>query len=220
MQQSPELSLQYFNEAKRLRHLGDFKRSIEMLKMSILVYQADPDLPTNFYSMGKTYYLDNNFRSSLKCYEIYNNLCALRNPAIIEDYSNFCNPQPPTADGKSGEEFLNAFIGNFMKSYVSSTEARIRFQTSFRNLAHNVGHSINDSANQNRYSLEIRWYQQELLGQNPGNSIPDVYSSYQQYDEKCTDIGFNKIYSWLDNFLTSKNMTTYTITMINDIINN
>lgn len=214
IQQSPELSLQYFNEAKRLRHQGNFKRSIEMLKNSILVYQKDPDLPMNFYSLGKTYYLDSNFNLSLKCYEIYSNICALRTPEIISDY-NAMN-QRNMRDRREGEDVESYIISQMF----GGTDASIKFNSSFNNLAHNVGHAIEDPKNISRFYKEIRWYKFLLMGENPQSKLPGVQQAYDKYDEEiCTPSGFKKIYSWMDNFSAGRDMNKYTIDMINDVLN-
>lgn len=215
MQQSPELSMQYFNEGKKARHQGDFKRAIEMFKNSILVYQADPDMPTNFYSLGKTYYLDNNTKMSLSCYEVYNNLCTLMNPPILEDYKSFHNSQPYEIEHHSGEDFLESSIRNFTKSYATNISAQTRFQGSFRNLAHNIGHTIDDPKNTYKHSEDIKFYRSQLLGQN--SDIPT--SSYERYDAECTLTGFNQIYSWMDNFLKNTDMQKYTLNLMNNILN-
>lgn len=214
IQQSPELSLQYFNEAKRFRHQGNFKGAIQMLKNSILVYQNDPDLPMNFYSLGKTYYLAVEFTMSLKCYEIYCNICAIRQPEIISDYKKM--DQRNMRDRKEGERVEDFIISQMF----GGMDASVKFNSSFRNLAHNVGHAIEDPKNISRFYREISWYRYELMGENPQSKMPEVYDSYEKYDESiCTESGFKKIYSWMDNFLTSRDIEKYTVEMINDILN-
>ena len=208
MQQSPELSMQYFNEGKKARHQGDFKRAIEMFKNSILVYQADPDMPTNFYSLGKTYYLDNNTKMSLACYEVYNNLCTLINPPILNDYRRI-NKNLTVAS------FIGRFIDIDTDIGGTNNEAGGRFFTSFRNLAHNIGHAIDDPKNTYKHSHDINFYRSQLLGQN--SDIPT--SSYERYDAECTLTGFNQIYSWMDNFFKYKDMQKYTLNLMNDILN-
>lgn len=191
MQQSPELSLRYFNEAKQLRYQGNFTTAIALQKQSILVYQDDPDLPTNFYSLGKTYYLNGDYNWSLKSYEVYNNLCVIKNPIILDDFIAFTN----------------------------SNVAKERFLASFTNLAHNTGHSLEDPKNVYKFSQEILWYKNELMGKSSANTSRMVYESYQKYDEDCTLKGFNLIFTWMDKFLKNRNIRQDTINLIDSILN-
>lgn len=191
MQQSPELSLRYFNEAKQLRYQGNFSAAIELQKQSILVYQSDPDLPTNFYSLGKTYYLYGDYNLSLKSYEVYNNLCVIRTPMILDDYSMI----------------------------TSSNFAKERFLASFTNLAHNTGHSLEDPKNAYKFSQEILWYKNELMGKGSANTSRMVHESYQKYDEECSLKGFRLIFDWMDKFLSNRNINQDTVNLINSILN-
>lgn len=191
MQQSPELSLRYFNEAKQLRYQGNFTAAIALQKQSILVYQDDPDLPTNFYSLGKTYYLNGDYNRSLKSYEVYNNLCVIKNPMILDDFMAFTN----------------------------SNVAKERFLASFTNLAHNTGHSLEDPKNAYKFSQEILWYKNELMGKSSANTSRMVYESYKKYDEDCTLKGFNLIFTWMDKFLKNRNIRQDTINLIDSILN-
>ena len=191
MQQSPELSLRYFNEAKQLRYQGNFTAAIALQKQSILVYQKDPELPTNFYSLGKTYYLNGDYDLSLKSYEVYNNLCVIRAPMILEDYSMF----------------------------TRSNSAKERFLSSFANLAHNTGHSLEDPKNAYKFSQEILWYKNELMGKGSANTSRLVYEAYQKYDEECTLKGFSLIFSWMDKFFVNRNIHQDTLNLANSILN-
>lgn len=190
MQQSPELSLRYFNEAKQLRYQGNFRAAIELQKQSILVYQNDPDLPMNFYSLGKTYYLNGEYKLSLKSYEVYNNFCVIKNPMILDDYSMI----------------------------MRSNTSKERFLASFANLAHNIGHTLEDPKNAYKFSQEILWYKNELMGKTSANTSHTVYSSYQKYDEECTLKGFSLIFEWMDKLLSSRNIRQNTINLINSIL--
>ena len=191
MQQSPELSLRYFNEAKQLRYQGNFTAAIALQKQSILVYQNDPDLPTNFYSLGKTYYLNGDYNWSLKSYEVYNNLCVIKNPMILDDFIAFTN----------------------------SNVAKERFLASFTNLAHNTGHSLEDPKNTYKFSQEILWYKNELMGKSSANTSRIVYEAYQKYDEECIIKGFSLIFNWMDKFLKNRNIRQDTINLIDSILN-
>ena len=191
MQQSPELSLKYFNEAKQLRYQGNFSAAISLQKQSILLYQSDPELPVNFYSLGKTYYLNGDYNLSLQSYEIYNNLCVIKNPMILDDYSMF----------------------------TRSNSAKERFLASFANLAHNTGHSLEDSKNIYKFSQEILWYKNELMGKSSANTSRLVYEAYQKYDEDCTVKGFSLIFAWMDKFLSNRNIRQDTINLIDSILN-
>ena len=191
MQQSPELSLRYFNEAKQMRYKGNFSAAIALQKQSILVYQNDPELPINFYSLGKTYYLNGDYNLSLQSYEVYNNFCVIKNPMILDDYSMI----------------------------TRSNSAKERFLVSFTNLAHNTGHSLEDSKNAYKFAQEILWYKNELMGKSSANTSQIVYEAYQKYDEECTLKGFYLIFTWMDKFFSNRNIRQDTINLMDSILN-
>ena len=110
-------STRLFQEAVEMKRQGNFARSIELQKQSVIAWPQDPELASNFYSMGKTYYLLQAYKPSFLSYKIYADLCSIKNPAILEDYRAFLN----------GDNF-----------------AAQRLNVSFRNLAHDLGHTIVD----------------------------------------------------------------------------
>lgn len=81
-----QLGLELFNQAVAKKREGKFIEAIKLQQQSIAACLDDPELPQNYYSMGKTFYLAGDYYSCLACYEVYNGLCVLKNPPIIEDY--------------------------------------------------------------------------------------------------------------------------------------
>ena len=170
---NPQKSLELFNQAVAMKRAGRFAESIRLQKQSILEYPEDPELPNNYYSMGKTYYLMGEYDLSIACYKVYNGLCVMMSPAILADYR---------------------------KALSRDSAALQRLSMSFRNLAHNLGHSLNDPKMLSSKRNEIRWYTLELMGRRPAEVEPNLAryeESYWKYDDECADIGFNVLeYLW------------------------
>jgi len=180
----PDLSVRLFQKAVQMKRAGNFALSINLQKQSIKAYPEDPELPNNFYSMGKTYYLLQDYKHSLVAYNIYDGLCVMKNPMILQDY----------VVASKGDQF-----------------ALQRLTAAYRNLAHNLGHTVVDggllsSSVTNIYGShenEILWYRYELMGKNP-SEMPSMYEyrdSYLAYDEKCAEQGYKFIESFWEQFL-------------------
>ena len=175
---NPEFSLQLFNRAVEAKRQGRYSKAIRLQKESIAAYPEDPDLMQNFYSMGKTYYLLENYSLSIACYKIYNGLCIVRNPDIIRDY---------------------------IRLNKGDREALQRYAMAFRNLAHNVGHSALDGNNKYSNEKEVLWYKYELEGKNANNLLSGYAGVAEQYDNECIDAGFAYIHDWTTAFVRNQN---------------
>ena len=168
-----ELSTQLFNQSVAMRREGRYEEAIKLQKQSITVYPEDPEIASNFYSMGKIYYMMKEYEKSLIAYKVYNNLCVEKNPSIIRDY-------------------------NAMLRYGDNL-AQQKLLSSFRNLAHNVGHCVLDKDFQVKYSKEIMWYRYLLMGKKPEqymNNADKIGKDYEKYDESCMEKGFSVIFGW------------------------
>lgn len=171
---NPKLSLDLFNQAVAAKRQGHYDEAIRLQKQSIAAYPEDPDLMQNFYSMGKTYYLAGDYASSYTCYQIYDGLCIIRNPPILEDFISLCK---------------------------GDKNAMQRFVLSFRNLANHIGHASLDKNNAG--ANEVLWYKSELAGKNPQNisSLSGYAGAAEQYNNKCIEMGFKSIEKWTKKFI-------------------
>ncbi len=145
-----EQSTQLFNQAVEMKRQGRFAEAIRLQQESIRVYPEDPELPNNYYSMGKIFYLMNEFDACYSCYLAYTGMCVEFQPKILTDFQDV------------------------LRGDRNATE---RFVASFSNIARHIGHSIIDEKMKFQKSREIDNYRQELMGKKI-NGYSDVGSEY------------------------------------------
>ena len=145
-----EQSTQLFNQAVEMKRQGRFAEAIHLQQESIRVYPEDPELPNNYYSMGKTFYLMNNYTASLSCYLVYTGMCAEFQPAVLRDFQGVLN---------------------------NDRYAIERFAPAFSNIARHMGHAVMDEKMKFQKSREIEFYRQELMGKR-NNAYSDAGSEY------------------------------------------
>lgn len=135
-----ELSLQLFNQGLEAKRQGRFAESVRLQQESIRAYPEDPDLPQNFYSMGKTLYLAGKYNSAVVCYAVYNTLTVFRNPALLAAWKK-------ARQGDRAAE--NALYKEF---YI---------------VAKHIGHASMDPEDGGKHTRAISFYQAELMGKHP-----------------------------------------------------
>lgn len=212
---NPQLSLKLFNEAVEMKRQGKYLQSIELQKQSMRAYPDDPNVMSNFYAIGKVYYLAGNYDMSIVSYRVYANLCAIKNPAILQDYSCISN----YTNNLAKKLFTPEEILDQMQNY---NIVKQRFHGSFRNLAHNLGHTLIDRRELFLHRKEILWYEYELRGKDPEQEdykLSGYRDKYEQYDEKCIQAGFEAIYHIYNTFLKDgRNAEQITINLMNSIV--
>lgn len=171
--QSPQESLNYFNAAVDYKRAGRYSEAIDFQIQSIQCYLFDPEIPSNFYSMAKTYYLMNKNDDSLNCYHIYLQLCIIKSPDIAKDLYAINN---------------------------GATDAAMRLNMSFWNLFKNVGHAMFDEKNNLKKKNEIEYYRSELVNKPLNNERTKLMS--EQYDKELAryvaPILFEKMQEMID----------------------
>lgn len=153
--QSYQDSLNYFNAAVDQKRAGRYSEAIDLQVQSIQCYLFDPEIPNNFYSMAKTYYLMNRNKDSLNCYRIYLQLCILKSPDIAKDLYALNNGAP---------------------------DAAMRLNMSFWNLFKNMGHAMLDERNKLEKKIEIEYYRSELVSKPLNDERTKLMS--EQYDKE------------------------------------
>ena len=153
--QSSQDSLNYFNAAVDQKRAGRYSEAIDLQVQSIQCYLFDPEIPNNFYSMAKTYYLMNRNKDSLNCYRIYLQLCILKSPDIAKDLYALNNGAP---------------------------DAAMRLNMSFWNLFKNMGHAMLDERNKLEKKMEIEYYRSELVSKPLNDERTKLMS--EKYDKE------------------------------------
>lgn len=153
--QSSQKSLNYFNAAVDQKRAGRYSEAINLQVQSIQCYLFDPEIPSNFYSMAKTYYLMNRNKDSLNCYRIYLQLCILKSPDIAKDLYALNN---------------------------GAADAAMRLNMSFWNLFKNMGHAMLDERNKSEKEIEIKYYRSELISKPLNDERTKLMS--EQYDKE------------------------------------
>ena len=175
-QQSAEL----FKKAVAMKRQGNFSEAIRLQKESIRIYPEDPELPNNYYSMAKTFYLMGDYDSAISSYMIYTGMCMMANSAILND---------------------------FQKSQHGDNYAAQRFVASFSNVARHIGHALDKKMNPQQSNEGARYYHDELMGKNAAG-YSDANSAYGEkcrvlgfraVEAQC--------HRFLENFQREKNLT-------------
>lgn len=173
---SSDDSVRLFNQAVEMKRAGRFDEALNLQRQSILAYPYDPELAGNFMAMGKVYYLKNDYSASFHCYCVYITLCALKNPAILQDYQA----------AASGNEL-----------------AKMSLAGSFFNIAKNIGHALSDKDVPARLVNVINYYRNELMNKQLPN--PELEALSNEYDKKLANIAYSIIENLFDKQLNDPN---------------
>lgn len=168
-----EESLKLFNDAVHLKRQGHFDDSLRMYVKSIQAYPDNPKGMETFYAMGKVFYLKGNATTAVKCYTVYNRLCALKTPLILQDYQNMLR------NDKIAEQNIVKVFCNLALHWGWSS-AKVQLSKDF--------YSIN--------SENEHLYRNSLLGKNDTTFVSvSQQIIYNQYQDSCKNIGYQLIFS-------------------------
>ena len=168
-----DISLQLFNQAIEMKRKKCFDDALRLYVESVRIYPDDPNWMEVFDAMGKVFYLKENAFAAVKCYTIYNRLCALKTPLILQDYQAMLR-HDSEAKGRLVEAFYNLAI------HWGWSHAKAQITEDFYFL---------NSANELIYC-------DSLLGRHPHSALSVKQQIiYDQYQSGCRNIGFQLIFT-------------------------
>lgn len=196
---SEEQSLILFNKAIDLKRKGNFNDSLKMYVKSMQVYPDDPKGMEAFNAMGKVFYLEGNLANAVKCYTIYNRLCALKNPVILRDYQKMLK-------GSSTAE--NSLLDAYYNVAAHWSWSKARAELARKHVAVNKNEQI---------------YLNSILGRESYSSLSkEQQLVYNQYENLCRNKGYQLIFDdfqeMLDNPAKAKKELNQYIDEILDTI--
>lgn len=196
---SEEQSLILFNKAIDLKRKGNFNDSLKMYVKSMQVYPDDPKGMEAFNAMGKVFYLEGNLANAVKCYTIYNRLCALKNPVILRDYQKMLK-------GSSTAE--NSLLDAYYNVAAHWGWSKARAELARKHVAVNKNEQI---------------YLNSILGRESYSSLSkEQQLVYNQYENLCRNKGYQLIFDdfqeMLDNPAKAKKELNQYIDEILDTI--
>lgn len=196
---SEEQSLILFNKAIDLKRKGNFDDSLKMYVKSMQVYPDDPKGMEAFNAMGKVFYLEGNLANAVKCYTIYNRLCALKNPVILRDYQKMLK-------GSSTAE--NSLLDAYYNVAAHWGWSKARAELARKHVAVNKNEQI---------------YLNSILGRESYSSLSkEQQLVYNQYENLCRNKGYQLIFDdfqeMLDNPAKAKKELNQYIDEILDTI--
>lgn len=196
---SEEQSLILFNKAIDLKRKGNFNDSLKMYVKSMQVYPDDTKGMEAFNAMGKVFYLEGNLANAVKCYTIYNRLCALKNPVILRDYQKMLK-------GSSTAE--NSLLDAYYNVAAHWGWSKARAELARKHVAVNKNEQI---------------YLNSILGRESYSSLSkEQQLVYNQYENLCRNKGYQLIFDdfqeMLDNPAKAKKELNQYIDEILDTI--
>ena len=163
-----EKSLYLFEQAHKAKRSGDYHRAISLYKQSIQTYPDDPQLANALISLGKSYYLNKDYKKASNCYIASILLNVLKEPGILQDYECM-----QSGKNRGSYEFQIMMM---------------RFTSFFGNTVRHLAHASKDGS-AFRKKAEVQIYESQIQGSNP---IPDTEAS-KRYDEECRNEGFDML---------------------------
>lgn len=196
----PDRSLQLFNLASDMKRNGSFDEALKLYVESVRVYPDAPNWMEAFNAMGKVFYLKMNFAAAVKCYTVYNRLCVLKTPLILQDYQAMLRN-----DNEAKKRLLEAFYD--LATHWGWSHAQEQIGKEFYSL---------NSANELIYC-------DSLLGRRPYSAVSVTQQIlYNQYQNGCRAIGFQLIFAdfqkMLDTPTSTKTECQQYINQILDIV--